>query len=422
MTDAEREAFLLPADQMVDLSPARRRYALSFLRLLGYEAPGLSDEQVADVFSRLARVEEYTTHRRHNGHNWEPDFAPPDRQQEAAVPVIETRVREWAERGLLTPIDGAPPRWPDGKRFALCLTHDVDSVSGSLLAYRARQLAAMGGAPWRAKGQVLFSLGREVLKKCSFRRAPDPALAEWMDIEGRHGFSSSFFFLAQPLPRPHWQDAFYRYTDRVQFGAQRMPLAQAMREMADGGWDVGLHGSSRSHRSAELLERERRMVSDVCGREVITTRQHHLFFDIRTTPLCQDRAGMQADSSLGSNIRSAFRCGTGLPFFLYDLIADRPLDVLEVPLVVQDIALFRVLQMNAEQVLGHCTRLLREAAELGGAVTFLWHNAYRPDGVEFGVYKALLEEADGLGAWGCSVRQLSDWWRGRARALECGQT
>jgi len=411
----KRREFRLPRGHVPELTAPRRDYVLRFFRTLGYEASGLPDRRLVDVFSLLARIEEYTTGVRHNRHNWELDYAPLDRARQATVPVIETWTAEWAGQGALKPLPDAPPRWPDGKRFALCLTHDVDTVSGDVFRARWRSLPAFRRAPFREKVIVGLSTARALARKCTpGLRPPDPLLAEWMDEEARHGFTSSFFFLAQPLPEPDWEDSFYRYSDRVSYDGTRTPVREVMKDLIRRGWDVGLHGSSRSHASPALLARERSIVSEACGADVVTVRQHHLFYDARYTPLYQTEAGLQADSSLGSNNRTCFRCGAGIPFELYDIISDRALGILEIPLIIQDVALFRVLQMDADLALEHCVDVMRVVAEAGGAMTILWHNDHLATDAAFAVYRTLLDEADGMGAWGCSARELSQWWRGRA--------
>jgi hypothetical protein len=414
---ATRQDFRVPWDYVPELTPPRSRYVQSFLRQLGYEPDGLDDNSLIRVFSLLARVEEYATDLRHNGHNWELDYSSLERVREATEPVLDKLVLEWVARGLLSPLSGNVPRWPSGKRFCLCLTHDMDTLKADVWRNRVRSLPHYRSAPLSERAIVAASTACALARRLIPGRCPpDPLLSEWMDEEEKHGFRSSFFFFAQPLPQPDWQDSFDSYEDRVAFDGSRLKIRAAMREIASRGWDVGLHASSRSHTSARLLAHERRIVGEACGDEVLTARQHHLFFDARCTPLCQAEAGLQADSTLGSNIRPCFRCGTGMPFFWYDLVDDRELDVLQAPLIIQDVALFNTLQMDVDTAVRHCVGILRETARLGGALTLLWHNNYYEHSPAFLVYRVLLEEAARLGAWGCSLRELSHWWRKR-RAL-----
>src|SRR5437868_3322358 len=114
-----------------------------------------------------------------------------------------------------------------------------------------------------------------------------------------------------------------------------------MRQIADRGWDVGLHGASASSLDAGRLYAERQSIEKASGRAATTIRQHNLIFDVRYTPRNQAQAGFRADSTMGSNRGIGFRCGTAFPFPIYDLAADAPLDLLEVPMMIQDCVVFR---------------------------------------------------------------------------------
>ena len=414
----DRKALLFPDGWKLEMNDRRRSYVLEYYHLLGYDPSSLHDEQLTLVFHLLSRFEEYATHIKHNGHNWEVDYATPVRIRQATVPVLENLFDEWRGKGYLTEIEPKQPRWPDGKRFALCLTHDMDHVCGNVLPDRIRSLPAYLEAPLVQKLIILLSTARAVYWKVTGRSLPDPLLKEWLIEEEKQGFTSSMFFLPQPLPYPHWEDSFYRYTDKVRFGATKIKITDAMQEISNSGWDIGLHGSSRSYSDPELLSRERQIISNACGREAVTIRQHHLLCDVRYTPWCQERAGLLADSTFGSHIRTSFRCGTGMPYFLYDFYQDRSLDLLEAPLVIQDVALFKVLQMDHDIALYHCTAIMEEVARHGGAMTILWHNNYQASDQECGVYRELLEQAANMGAWGCSLRDLSNWWRLRRKNVQ----
>jgi hypothetical protein len=397
------------------LNPTRRRYIAEFVRSQGFDPSGLDDQKVGYLFGMLARLEELETTHKHNGHNWELSFAPVARQDNAFIPEMDVRLREWERDGHIHKISESRPTWPDGRPFALCLTHDIDHVSGSLVAERARSLRSFGEAPGREKVIVGLSGIREAARTSLFwKPRPDPPLDTWMDAEDRHGFKSSLFFLASPLPKPHWQDSFYSYNDRVSYRGSRLPLREVMRDIVAQGWDVGLHGASRSSSDASLLREERDIVSEACGAAVVTTRQHHLLYDIRYTPLYHERAGLRADTTMGSNISTGFRCGTCFPFFMYDVAADRPLDVVEVPLTVQDVALFNQMCMSDDLAVSHCVQLMNRVARVGGVMTLLWHNDVQSSNPRFRVYQRLLQAASEMGAWGCSLRQLDQWWRARA--------
>ena len=69
----------------------------------------------------------------------------------------------------------------------------------------------------------------------------------------------------------------------------------------------------------------------------------------------------------------------------------------ECSLIIQDVALFRGLQMDVDTAIRHCVEIMESVATLGGAMTVLWHNNYRASSPEFRSYQLLLQEAARLG-------------------------
>jgi hypothetical protein len=125
--------------------------------------------------------------------------------------------------------------------------------------------------------------------------------------------------------------------DRLVFGDQRRRVRDVMNEVAQAGFDVGLHGSSASATDARLLSAQREVLEGAIDGEVQTIRQHWLHWDVRATPAAQAAAGFTVDSTLGFNRNVGFRAGTSFPFFLSTLGPFRPVDA-EVPLIVQESA------------------------------------------------------------------------------------
>jgi len=399
------------------LSTAQRDYARQYTYLAGYDPKGLGDDKLSIVFHALARTEELQTDQKHNQHNWEISYAPYERQKLRHIPFVEDLLEQWAEQGLVEPIPELRERWPDDRRFALVLSHDVDHLVSNSVRDRLRKLPYLAEAPWVKRAAVAAG----IVKACASKMRTKERwmrIDEWMDIESRYGFRSSFFFLAQPLPAPHHEDSFYSYDDRALWNGSDAEIGDIMRMVADQGWDVGLHGSTRSPESAALLGEERDIIEQTIGQSVSTVRQHHLCFDVRYTPRNQAQAGFEADSTLGSNNSADYRVGSGLPFFLYDVVNDVPLDLLEVPLVVQDVALMRVQQMDEELAVERALELIEQAAERRSAITLLWHNSFEGSSAECRAYRRMLEAASEMGAWGCSVAEMNDWWRRRLNKVK----
>jgi hypothetical protein len=168
-----------------------------------------------------------------------------------------------------------------------------------------------------------------------------------------------------------------------------------------------------------LLAAERRTLERAIGLEVTTTRQHFLRWDARTTPRLQAEAGFRADSSVGFNRNVGFRAGTSLPYRHFDVEAGRALDLLEVPLVVQDGALLGPIGIgvDVDGASAVVEQLLDAVSTAGGALTVVFHpdKLVRADWRT--LYRRTLELVSGKGGWLTSLRGIDEWWRARAVRL-----
>jgi hypothetical protein len=414
--ESTRKKTLVDPECSIRLSENAKIYVDQFFRLAGYRDEGLSYHDRVTVFKLIARIEELKTLTKHNNHNWDIIYASLHRLQQAWTPVIEEKIIHWARKGLLVPDSSFSSRWPEDRPFALCLTHDIDELFSRKLNSRLRAASLYRNAPFAIQVIYFLSLIKEALKSSSFwRKNENPPFEIWVEIEQKYGFSSSMFFLPDPNPAPHWEDNFYRYSDSIKLAGEKMSVGDLMRKLSGMGFDIGLHGSSLGYTDPTILMKEKEAVEKEVGMSVVTTRQHHLAYDVRYTPYYMEAAGFTADSSIGSNISSCYRAGTGLPFFHFDYLEDKCIDLLQAPLIIQDISLFRNFDMDEEIAFQHCSALMEKASETGSALTLLWHNDYFPNDVPFRVYSRILKRASEMGAWGCSLRDLDKWWRIRKR-------
>lgn len=402
-------------DYSIPLSEKQCSYVSVYLRGAGYEPNKLSEEDWFYFFYYLSRIEELDPPLRHSNHNWEISFASLERREQQYIPILERKMAELLERGHLRLIEGASPRWPDSRPFCLCLTHDIDILHGYLWRERLRVLRHLQNTSLGLRASFYGSAVYQLIRRLSsFRSDVEYPLEMWLEAEAEFGFHSTFFFLADPFPPVSWEDTFYYHSDQVFFDGIKMTIGELIREVALRGWDVGLHGSSLTYDNLALLRQQRKMMSNSAGTNVTSSRQHHLIYDVRITPAIQSRAGLQTDSSLGLNYGTGFRCGTGLPFFMYDLAGDEALPLLQIPLTVQDIAIAMENSANEELILRHVFALMDRVEQFGSVLCLLWHNNVHRDSMLFRCYRAILKEAHARGAWGCSLRELDVFWRDRS--------
>lgn len=405
---------------------ARRRYVDQSVRLwLGLSgSSGLDTPRLpTHLERRFLRIEEYERPDRDAWGCWDHSFSENFLDGKLGVPEVERwLVERRAELGVRTSLE---PLWPDGKRFAVCLTHDVD-----VLAARStpRQVVrhATAGFHRGAGAHDPLRFARPPIRAARAMRgglARSPSTRGTIDLsaalEAAYDASASYFFTVPASGSGSRYDCTYAPSDSCTFRGARTTVSELIRAIAADGFDVGLHGSYYSAVLPGVLAAERATFERATGISPTTTRQHFLHWDIGRTPQLQNAAGFTADATLGFNRTVGFRASTALPFRQFDIAADQPLALLEVPLVIEDSALLGPIAERGG--LDHARERVQELVDVtrdvGGAMTFLFHpdKLLVPDWLE--LYEWTLRYLSESGAWLTSLANLEQWWTARERKL-----
>ena len=383
----------------------------------------ISAAVLRSAFHVLSREEERATAQRDE---WECFAAPMSRQHALGVletPIVhglaglvERRLRAAAAlRGGMLP---ELPRWPAGRRFACMLSHDVDelryySVREALrlllLARQPRSYAARAGL-----GALARSLPR-------VGRGDDPYwnLELWTRAEEAYGFRSAFYLCASTPAERHEYDATYHMTDPLRLDGKTTTVGSAFAALAARGFELGLHGSYRSHRDAAVLAAQRRLVERATGTPLVGTRQHYLRLDVPATWRAQEGAGFAYDTTLGYNEGLGFRAGIAAPFHPWDAERTRPLDLLELPLTLMDGVLFRTWKLDAAPASERVRTHLDAVERAGGLAVLLWHPNSGAEPLYPGwwpAYGAALAHLAERGAWVATGREIVAWHAERSEA------
>jgi peptidoglycan/xylan/chitin deacetylase (PgdA/CDA1 family) len=363
---------------------------------------------------------------------YEAERIPEDFSPEHPLPGADTH--PLSKRGLLDSpfLDTGDGRvservnWPDDKQFAVCLTHDIDHISANSPAHELRRgaLRARMRAESRKKDRPtltrsgLFEAGKGaaggVLRasKAAMSTGEDPyhRWEDWLELESEVGARSTFFVLPEETKKEHVTDSVYRYDDTVSFEGEHTTLLEVLKEVSDRGWEVGLHGSWYSYDDVEEMRFQKEQIQDIVGDDVVSVRQHWLHHDIRKTPCVQQEAGLKYDSTLGPKGDVGFRFGTSYPWRLYDINKGTELDIIEVPLIVQDTALFdsKYSGMGPDDAFERVKNITKEVKQVGGVLTINWHN--NADEERWNFYKRLLRYLDDQDPWFATVREVGEWW------------
>ncbi|WP_420454875.1 hypothetical protein [Rubrivirga sp.] len=271
-------------------------------------------------------------------------------------PAVDA-TRRWLAEALHAHGIGTAPRTWGGAAWAVALTHDLDAV-------RTRRLRALAGEIRR--GRPADALRRALGP--DRRRASIGALHA---LAERHGAAATWF-VKPGAWTPH----------DVPGGLDPSLVGRLRRWEAEGhevGWHPGYGTLGRPDRLATEAERFRAAL----GHPPALARTHFLRW-ADETPRALAALGVRVDSTLGFAERPGFRRGTAHPFRLFDLDADRPTDLWEVPLAAMDTTLAEHLGLGADGV-GDALRSVFEAARRsGGVAVVLWHNQVGADTAGWG--------------------------------------
>lgn len=188
--------------------------------------------------------------------------------------------------------------WPNDKRFAVCLTHDVDELKNTY-QYFTRSVRHLKSGEFGRAGYHIKSFFSDKL----FGRNPYWTFDDIMRIENELNVRSTFFFLNETAKVNILKPATWiHYARRYDF--QKPKIAELIRELASKGWEIGLHGSYESYLDKDKLKEEKEYLEKILGSKVYGIRQHHLNMKIPETWKYQEGIG------LGNfDLRESIFCG-----------------------------------------------------------------------------------------------------------------
>ncbi len=323
-------------------------------------------------------------------------------------PVVD---KDALENGVMKPI------WPEQKPFAVCLTHDVDVVSQKSLRQSFRTAWYHLLHPNNLVTTVNH-LGEFVLNIAQAFPFDDPlhCYERWLKCEEQVNARSTFFFWPgwDAISTHHVSDCRYNLDDRIVFDRQRCSVTEMIREIDRRGWEIGLHPSWYAYNDVDELKRQKAALEQALEHDVLSIRQHYLHYDIRVTPRVQTDAGFQYDSTLGFNNNIGFRFGTCCPWYLYDLKHEKDLPIIEIPLIIQDVALLnqkKGMSLDSHTALHYITQLTDEVQQVGGVLTLLWHPSRILLLGWWELYQKTLLFLQGENAWFAPVKTVGQWWK-----------
>lgn len=320
------------------------------------------DPQIWDLFTRK---EEYDASLRDQYDRF-PYYASKDRD------IFEPKASQYlAEHGYKV-------EYPDDAPFAVCLTHDIDTVYRSIPSKAMSTLRTLKQGNISGASRNLSKMRTKKLPLCNFH--------EIMDLEEKYDAKSTFFFMAES---PGEQDYAYDIED----------LKPEIGNIVDRGWEVGLHGGHNTYMNPLEMREKKERLEKVAGKPVIGYRNHYLRFRVPDSWEYLSQAGFKYDSTLGYVDCVGFRNGMCHPFKPYNLNTGREIDIVEIPLIVMDGTLFQsYMRLDVNSGWKIIQKLIDSVGQCHGVFTILWHNTFM-DELNRDLFEKILKYCIEKGAW-----------------------
>ena len=102
------------------------------------------------------------------------------------------------------------------------------------------------------------------------------------------------------------------------------------------GYEIGLHPSYACYTNSSQFSKEKEKLEKVIQKEVVSSRQHILHYEVTETPTILEENNIINDYTLGYQDRIGFRAGTGFDFYLWNNLKNEKFKIKETPLIIMD--------------------------------------------------------------------------------------
>tara|TARA_B100001750_G_scaffold4178_1_gene3321 strand:- start:3555 stop:4835 length:1281 start_codon:yes stop_codon:yes gene_type:complete len=267
-------------------------------------------------------------------------------------------------------------RWPNGKTFAVALTHDSDSIDVTeehLQEVKDRFNESDLKEALEGKKNLYWNVER--IK----------------EIESKFDFHSSFYFLTSEYNLEQYKDV--------------------LDELSKDGWEIGLHAGFGTHENEGKMNEDINEFKRQLKQQPIGVREHYLQFDYHNTLNFLEKNQFVYDSSLGFREHPGFLLGTSLPF-------NPPREnwekrkILELPLIIMDTSLWGYMNLNEDDGMKLIEDYIANIKKFNGLLTILWHQeAFLMK--KGNIYPKILEKLAKEECFVSSGIKIAEWWNSR---------
>lgn len=288
--------------------------------------------------------------------------------------------------------NGLKPHYPDNKKFAMALTHDIDKLFYSRAPKQVLKRAVTNLANLNSK-----QLGLTIKTAVKRKIVPDFHVSKILAHGKKYNSKSSFYFLALS-------------GEEKDFNYDLSELGEVFNMIKENNGEIGLHGGHLAYNDIKKIKEEKEKLEMAIGQPVHGYRNHYLKFSTPTTWEYLDELSFKYDTTYGFAECAGFRNGMCHPFQPFSITKNSFLDIIELPLIIMDCSLWKYMNLDAKNQYELCKMLIDKVAINNGVLTLLWHNT-EMTGYEGQLYEAILKYASEKGGWMTTANEIVDFWK-----------
>jgi len=290
---------------------------------------------------------------------------------------------------------GLKVQYPDEKRFAVVLTHDVDDI---YVKNRHVFLSLLNFPKNRDPSNII-----DLIKgKIDRSKTPYINFRKIIEIEKKYNTKSSFYFLATT------QDIF----------GEKYYLEEIKEEIdyiINENCEIGLHTGYYSFDKLDEVRKEKKKIESIIGTKLAGVRNHVLRFKTPDSWELLAKAGFKYDTSFGYHDIVGFRNGMCHPFQPFNLNSGKKIDIMEIPLNIQDMTFLMHMKTNIKDCWKYIKDLIDTTERFNGVLTILWHNWTYSLPASYGgiftkewtkLYEKILDYSSKKNAWLTTAKEI----------------
>ena len=251
------------------------------------------------------------------------------------------------------------------------VTHDVDAISKTTpIRFKQGAFHLFNGVRFLLKGQLIKALNKIRAAFGFFFHSHDWwTFDQLLELERDAGIKACFNFYADRRSK-----SLKSWLFDPGYEIDQEKVKSLFQKIRENGGVIGLHPTFDAWEHSEVIEEQRKWLSQVTSSEIRSCRQHWLRFSWSKTWSSQAKAGIRQDSTLMFNDRSGFRSASAFQWQPWDAERSRAHELTAIPTMLMDSHSYDYQPAHENQREDSIVRWFDECRHVGGHVAVLWHH------------------------------------------------